>query len=69
MKKQGSKQALGTGGMGGTRAAVAESIARWTEDAELVATSIPSLRLLRRDEPIEPVPETGVGTPAAKALG
>jgi len=36
-------------------AALAERIARWTENGELHATAIPDLSLFRRNEPTEPI--------------
>jgi AraC-like DNA-binding protein len=55
MRKQAIKQVFENNGMKVALAALAESIARWTEQGDQLVTAIPGLSLWRRLEPTQPV--------------
>lgn len=54
MSKQVVSQVGENNNMGFALAALAESIARWTDQGDQLETAIPGLSLWRRDEPTEP---------------
>ena len=55
MRKQTVKQAFENQSMEVAQEALAESIARWTDQGDQLVTAIPGLSLWRRIEPTQPV--------------
>ena len=54
MRKQAVKQAFENNSMEVALEALAESIARWTDQGDQLITAIPGLSLFRRIEPTQP---------------
>ena len=54
MRKQAVKQAFENNSLVGALEALAESIARWTDQGDQLETAIPGLGFFRRDEPTQP---------------